>query len=267
MVEAIAMTSVRPRFDLGAVGYLYDPKVITDADGYGGPEPPKGHVPEHYRSTRMRYFEDLSKRTTVPLRKVWSSDVYRGALTGLDTFVIANGPYTRTRDGKKPDSVRMAKALAEFVRGGGNLILTDRGVRLLGKLGVLERSAVSKKIYGAGHINISNFDDAYLKNVHSTASQTYYEVGLGYSVDEDSSPHWVVTRDAWEGAGGEVYATVEADTDVGLGRLALGKGTIGIIAALLPPATEKFDHLNGLADYAVTVAGGQIFNNMMAFGL
>ena len=42
--------------------------------------------------------------------------------------------------------------------------------------------------------------------------------------------------------------------------------TVGIIGALLPPATEKFDHFFGLADYAVSVAGGQILNNMMAAG-
>lgn len=265
LVEAIAMSDVKPRLNLGKVGYLYDPKVITDADGYGGPKPPKGYNPKHYRSTRMRYFEDLSKRTTQPLRKLWTNDVYQGGLAGLDTFVIADRPYPRTKSGSKPESVRMAKSLEDFVRDGGNLVLTDRGVRLLKKLGVVPKSAITKKFYGAGHIQIDDFADAYIEGVHSTASQTYYEVGLGYSVDQDSSPHWVVARDAWEGAGGVVVAHIEADTDVGLGRLELGQGTIGILGALLPPATEKFDHLYGLADYAVTVAGGQILNNMIAF--
>jgi hypothetical protein len=265
LVEAIAMTAVRPRLDLGKVGYLFDPKVITDADGYGGPKPPEGTTPQHYSSTRMRYLADLSKRTTEPMRRLWSNDVYQGDLRGLDTFVIADRPYPRTRSGRKPESVRMAKALEGFVRGGGNLVLTDRGIRLLKKLGVVPKSAITKKLYGAGHIDFDDFGDPYTKDVHTTASQTYYEVGLGYSVDVDSSPHWVVARDAWEGAGGVVIAHIEADTDVGLGRLELGDGTIGILGALLPPATERFDHLYGLSDYAVTVAGGQIFNNMIAF--
>ena len=39
---------------------------------------------------------------------------------------------------------------------------------------------------------------------------------------------------------------------------------VGIIGALLPPATEQFPHHYGLADYAVTVTGGQILNNMLA---
>ena len=86
------------------------------------------------------------------------------------------------------------------------------------------------------------------------------------AVDEDASPHWTVKRGAWTKRKGKVFAFIEDETRVGLGRMRFGKGTIGIIGALLPPATEKFDHFFGLADYAVTVAGGQILNNMLAEG-
>jgi len=264
MVEAIAMDSVRPRLRLGKVGYLFDARVVTKRDGYGGPKPPEGYSPQGYRATRMAYFRDLSRRTTVPLRKVWSNEVRRGGLDGLDTFVIADHPFPRNSKGGKPDSAKMVRGLKSFVRAGGNLVLTDRATKLLKRLDVVKGSAISKKIYGAGHINIEDFDDAYMKKVHTTASQTYYEVPLGYQLDQDSSPHWVVTREAWEEAGGTTIAYIETETDVGLGRIEVGKGTIGIFGALLPQPTEKFDHLYGLADYAVTVAGGQIFNNMMA---
>jgi hypothetical protein len=75
-----------------------------------------------------------------------------------------------------------------------------------------------------------------------------------------------VARGAWEKRKGETLAYIEDETRVGLGRVRIGKGTIGIIGALMPPATEKFDHFFGLADYAVTVAGGTILNNMLAEG-
>ncbi len=71
---------------------------------------------------------------------------------------------------------------------------------------------------------------------------------------------------AWEGAGGKTVAYITDEARVGLGRIKLGKGTIGIIGALLPVPTERFDHFFGLADYAVTIAGGQILNNMIAAG-
>ncbi len=63
-----------------------------------------------------------------------------------------------------------------------------------------------------------------------------------------------------------MVATVGGDDRVALGRVRVGKGTIGIFGAVLPSATEEYDHLYGLADYAVTVAGGRILENMMKLG-
>jgi len=92
-------------------------------------------------------------------------------------------------------------------------------------------------------------------------------VPLGFTLAEDSSPHYTVGRGAWADAGGKVIAYIEDEGRVGIGRIKLGGGTIGIIGALLPQPTERYDHLFGLADYAVTVAGGQILNNMIRFPL
>ena len=267
LVESPLIGDVTAKLDLGRVGYLFDRKIISSSDGYGGPKPPKGITPRPYTSTRMRYFEHLSARSTRPLRKVWSNQIYRAGLDGLDTFVIADRPFPRTQVGKKPVAARMGRALKSFVEEGGNLVLTDRAVRLLGRLGVVAKTEVSKQLYNAGHINITDFADAYTSDVHGTASQTYYEVPLGFNPNEEVSPHWTVTRTAWEDAGGISIAHIEDEARIGLGRIEVGNGTIGIFGALLPPATEKLDHLYGLADYAVTVAGGQILNNMIGFSL
>ena len=176
LVESPLIRRVGADLHLGRVGYLFDRKVITSADGYGGPKPPKGVTTKAYTSTRMRYFKHLSARSSRPLRKVWSNQVYRSGLDGLDTFVIADRPFPRTRAGTKPAAARMGRALKSFVRGGGNLILTDRAVRLLGPLGVVAKSEVSRQLYNAGHLNITDFSDAFAAGVHHTASQTYYEV-------------------------------------------------------------------------------------------
>ena len=260
IVEAIATEDVRVRLRLGRVGYLNDPRVITDADGYGGPKPPKGVTPESYRSTRMRYFKDLSRYATLPLRKLSPARIARG-FGRLETVVIADRLGARALR-----SPRRIKALKNFVRKGGNLVLTDAALKLLAKLGVVRKKAVTKTLYNAGHVDVLRWKDPYLKGVHHTASQTYYEVPLGYSVDEDASPHWMVKRRAWKKAKGRVVAYVDQRSQVGVGRVRMGRGTIGIFGAILPPATEKFDHFFGLADYAVSVAGGQILNNMLAYG-
>lgn len=266
LVEAPLIEDASVKFDLGRVGYLYDRRIITSADGYGGPKPPKGVSPKAYTSTRMKYFEHLSNFSTRPMRPVWSDQVYGGGLDGLDTFVIAGGPFERTISGRKPVATRMARALKTFVEKGGNLVLTDRAIRLLFRFGVVDRSDVARQLYNAGHLDITDFEDAYTKGVYHTASQTYYEVPLGFNPNEDGSPHWTVARGPWEEAGGISIAHIEDEARIGLGRIELGRGTIGIFGALLPSATEKLDHLYGLADYAVTVAGGQILNNMIALG-
>ncbi|MDQ3963523.1 MAG: M14 family metallopeptidase [Actinomycetota bacterium] len=266
IVEAPLIDRTRPILRLGGVGYLFDPKVTKSSDGYGGPKPPEGVDPQPYHATRMSYFEDLSRFATIPFKKVWSNAVRTGLET-LDTFVIADRPFPRTKSGRKPVAERVARQLEAFVRRGGNLILTDRAVRLLGRLDVVPKRQVRKDIHGAGHINIEDFEDPYMADVHTTASQTYYEVPLGFTLETDSSPHWTVDRATWEEAGGKTIAYVEDEERVGVGRIELGRGTIGIFGAVLPQPTERFDHLYGVADYAVTVAGGQILNNMIAYAL
>ncbi|MEA2498260.1 MAG: hypothetical protein QOH26_665, partial [Actinomycetota bacterium] len=263
IVEATVTHDIDVSLKLGRAGYAYDPKIITSADGYGGPKPPQGIDPRSYRSTRMDYFRDLSQKATRPLRKVRAEDLAHDRLGGLETFVIADNPWPRNSRGKKIGTARRVRALKRFVKNGGNLILTDRAVRVLGKLGVVGGKSIHKQLLGAGHIDIEGWDDYYVKKVHETASQTYYEVPLGFSLSADSSPHWTVDRAAWEDAGGKTIATVGDTEQVALGRIEVGKGTVGILGAILPTASERSDHLYGLASYAVTVAGGQILSNMI----
>ena len=265
IVEAPLIENVSPTLDLGRVGYLFDARVVKSSDGYGGPKPPEDVDPAPYHATRMTYFGDLERFTTRPLRRVWSNRVARG-LRGLDTFVMADKVFPRTSSGRKPVAARFARTIERWVRVGGNLVLTDRAIRFLGRLGVVKKRQVARQLYGAGHVNIEDFEDPYVKKVHTTASQTYYEVPLGYTLEEDSSPHWTVARGPWEEAGGKTIAYIEDEQRVGVGRIKLGKGTIGIFGAILPQPTERYDHLYGLADYAVSVAGGQILHNMMRFG-
>lgn len=259
IVEAIAAADVRVSLDLGDVGYLYDPRVVTDADGYGDKPPPAEYVP--YEATPMEYFEDLGEVATDPVLPVNSADVSAG-LAGLDSFLLTTWPLPPDAHGRAVDVGATVDALRAFTERGGNLILTDEGLKALETLGLAASGSVTKTLANAGHVDITDFDHPYTKGVHHTARQTYYEVPLGYTVT-NNAPHWSVPRTAWETAGGTTVGTV-ANGRTGLGQIALGEGTVGIIGALLPPATEKNDHYYGLADYGVTVAGGQILNNMLA---
>jgi hypothetical protein len=269
IVEALVTDAIRVSFDLGSVGYLFDPRVVTDSDsdGYGDKAPPEELV--SYEATPMRYFEDLGTYTTEPLRKVPSGEVNTSAapgLDGLDSFVVTTWPPPPDPQGLTVDKASIVQRIRSFVENGGNLILTDEGLKVLEDLGLAAGGSVTKTLWQAGHVDIANFTDAYTAHLNSTASQTYYEVALGYSANGQSdrqSPHWSVPQAAWEAAGGVTLGTIDSGR-TGLGRIHLGQGSIGIIGALLPPPTEKFDHWFGLADYALTVTGGQILNNMLA---
>lgn len=266
MVESMVTKRKRVVFDLGRVGYLFDPHVVTDtdADGYGGPTPREGYTPKSYSVTPMRYFEDLSRFNTEPLTPILTGDVSPGALDGLDSLVVSDDPFPADADGRAVDRSAYAAAIKDYVERGGNLVLTDSGLKLLDDLGVVPASAIAKSVSNAGHVDIDDFDDTYTSGLAPTASQTYYEVPLGFLVSPNNTArHWTVAKAAWEGAGGLSIAHVDNAARIGLGRIEVGKGTIGILGALLPTPTEEFDHYYGLADYGVTVAGGMILNRMI----
>jgi hypothetical protein len=266
IVEAIVTGGVQVSLDLGEVGYLFDPRVVTDsdADGYG-----REGVPDEYKSysaTPMRYFEDLSEFATSPLRVVDSGELGRKVdgdypTEGLDSFVVTTWPLPPDPDGRSIAQGEAIMELKRFVEEGGDLILTDEGIKVLEKLDVVADGSVTKNLTNAGHVDITDFEDPYAANLNSTASQTYYEVVLGYTVT-NNAPHWSVPTDAWTAAGGVSVGTV-ASGRTGLGRISYGNGRVAILGALLPPPTEKNEHLYGLADYGVTVTGGQILNNML----
>lgn len=261
MIETLVTDDVRLNLKLGRTAYVRHGKWITNRDGYGGPKPPMGVEPKPYSVTPMRYFDDLSKYAVTPVRKIKKARFLRASLDGLDSLVIAGNPW-----GKPKLRAKIAEKLVRWVKAGGNLVLTDKALRLAAPLGLVPKGAVDRSLHNAGHINIEDFEDPYTEKVHTTASQTYYEVPLGFSIEDDTSPHFTVDRTAWEEAGGKTVAYVTDESKVGLGRIELGKGTLGLFGALLPRATEKFDHIYGLANYAVTIAGGQILNNMISLG-
>jgi hypothetical protein len=260
IVEAIVAGQVQVSLDLGTTGYLFDPRVVTDtdADGYGR-TPPDEYEP--YSATPMRYFEDLSEFSTEPLQAVDAADVAASALGGLDSFVLTTWPIPPDPEGDPVDVDATVASLEAFAEGGGNLILTDEGIKLLEAMGTVPAGSVTRTLTNAGHIDVTNFDDPYAEGLHTTASQTYYEVPLGYHVT-NNAPHWSVPTTTWESAGGTSVGTVTSGR-TGLGRMTLGQGTVGIFGAILPPPTEQNEHLYGLADYGVTVTGGQILNNML----
>ncbi|MDQ3940181.1 MAG: hypothetical protein M3238_02395, partial [Actinomycetota bacterium] len=68
IVEAMVTQRVKASLDWRRTGYVYDRRVVTKRDGYGGPKPPDGIHPKPYRATRMHYFRDAARFTPRGLR-------------------------------------------------------------------------------------------------------------------------------------------------------------------------------------------------------
>ena len=249
----------------GRAAYVFDPRVVTNTDangaGFQDPEAVPAATQQPYRVSRMRFFSDLNRYARRPLTKVRVGGIVSGAvdLGDFDSLVLANDAMP-----EPANAARYYAKLARWVRGGGNLIVTDAAVQALPRLGVLTPEDITVE---AGYVgSVEQFTDrAHPLNagLRGVASQTYDTVPIGYSFgSEDQAPNWKVDQAAWEAAGGYTAGT-NGDGKTIYGEVPLGRGRIRFLGALLPEPTEAFYHPYGLQSYAVTYTGYTLLQNML----
>lgn len=198
------------------------------------------------------------------------------------------------------DDQKYIEALDEFVSAGGNLVLTDTGVNLLGAMendlaagvthGDIERNA---RFYVA-HIQERIEGHPLLEGSRPIQQQLWKPTPLGYGtgstgnrphesagvvtgpVDASKAPMTLVSNDAFEAAGGAVAG--RTDGAVSAGTLCSGEytgtirdliesedGTIHIIGGLFPPATQANLHPFGLLDYSHSFLGHTMLTNALGY--
>jgi hypothetical protein len=268
----------------GMIGFYESGRRITDVDGNPHPPPNRvrnpvyGETPQRpYDVSNTDYFRDLRRIVSSPIREVTNATL-GSALKDLDSFVVADTTTGQTGE------------LANFVRRGGTLVLTDSALRMTPELIDVPAKAVKN---GYAYVGYSDLDRSHpwTKGLGDRARQTYDPVGLGYpllmerdqywpcgssgqcekSPTFNSAPIWSIERDAWEKAGGTTIGTVDPPRDrkrgaegqeedkTSIGELKLGKGRLVIFGALLPQASEDFDHWFGLNPYTITITGQETF--------
>jgi zinc carboxypeptidase len=201
---------------------------------------------------------------------------------------IPNPPKTTFTQSQKN---KWFKALATWVRNGGNLVLTDGALRALPELTAVQATAVSRQTVYAGQSAFSDGSndttkDPLARDVVQPGArfntgqrrQTYEPTPLGFAIqnadgaDGSYARQYDVDAATWKKAGGRYVAgsadagarDAEANYDrVTIGELKLGAGHIRIAGGLLPQPTERYDHQFGLEPYATTYTGYVVAKNLL----
>ena len=265
----------------GRPGYVVNPDTVTDRDENGPgtlPGPNKDGIgadtkrveQRPYEATNMRWFRDTSRLMSKPFVELTSHDVGRDAasLDAVDTLVLADVAVPADPRARPVDPDAYIRNIRAWVERGGNLVLTDRALHVLGALRVVDPAAIKDiKVYQP-YANISDFSHHMVKGLRRNARQLVEAAILGYGIGNSASPMTIVTKDAWEKAGGKVVATTGAGSggtddgsQISIGELKLGNGLIRIVGGALPTPTEENDHRYGLRDYAMTYTGLYIMEN------
>jgi hypothetical protein len=267
IVTAIKEAGVTASLDLGRVAYVDDPARVTSANGAGAELMP-GEVQKPYDVSRLAYFRDLARDAGTTIPGLAAADVAGGAdLSSYDSIVLSDTEVPKDTKGRPVDRAAFVTALRDFASAGGQLVLTDAGVQLLDDLGVVTDKDLTLQRTNAGHVDFVAADHPLKKGLFGTPSQTYYEVPLGFPATS-SAPHYGVTQTAWDGKGGTTVGTVGTSTV--LGEMPLGAGRLLAFGAILPQPVETLEkgetpHPEGLADYGVTIAGGQVLHNALSY--
>ncbi|HEV2906904.1 MAG TPA: hypothetical protein VGZ50_06285, partial [Actinomycetota bacterium] len=224
-----------------------------------------GQLP--YSVTNMNFFEDLAPYTDPgQIVQVNVPDILSGAarLDNFSSLVIADNPAPGLTD-PSPELTLYKDKLVNYVKRGGNLVLTDGALKLLGTMGFVNPSSIARNHFYAGFMAFTTngggndtYSDPLATDVNQPGAaegpshrhQTYEPVPLGFdigsrqscsgepppppppgqtqTVNTCTSPHWTVAQSG-AGSWGSPLMGVNARTvgQTNNGRTVLGELSLG----------------------------------------
>jgi hypothetical protein len=219
-----------------------------------------GYEQRPYESTPLSYFEDVGADVTGAVDPISVERVADGALTDYDHLVVVHNEGL--------EDPAYVDALESFVDSGGNLVVTDTGVQLLGALetdltAAIDPGDVEQVELYISHLTERNEDHPLLSGTRPIQRELWKVTPMGYSTDTEA-PMSLVDEAAFTDAGGTVAGRTEGA--VGAGSITREDGTgIHVIGGLLPPAKQTNLHPFGLLDYAVAFLGHVMLTNALGF--
>jgi hypothetical protein len=265
----------------GRVGYVFNPDTVTDTDENGpgrlpGPQAngisANGQPVEQrpYDATPMQFFEDEEEYVTGGLNKAFSASIASDPsyLDQFDTLVMADVALPADPGGGSVDPAAYYGNIKDWIDRGGNLVLTDRALHSLEEMGVVPAGSVQDINVYQPYSNIGDLEHEMVEGLRGNARQLSEATLIGYGIGNSASPTTIVTRSAWEAAGGHTVGTTgngsgssDSGTQTSVGELPLGEGKIRIMGGGLHMPTEQNDHRYGLKDYSLTYSGLFILEN------
>ena len=241
---------------------------LLESEGVPDPRETLGYEQTEYEVNPMQFFDDLE-----PF-------VEDGDVDAISVHHVRVGRLLRGQSGRRHydklvvshddgiDDPQYISAIEEFVEAGGDLVLTDSGVNLLGALDVGDAADVDADDVHNIEVQFANledrdFDHDFLAGIRPRQQEMWKGSQLGYTTGVDQ-PATVVDEDAFQEASGEVAGTIGGE-GVGAGRLAAGDAEITVLGSVLPPAQQTELHPFGMADYAVSFMGHTLLCNALGF--
>jgi hypothetical protein len=267
----------------GQAGYVVDPLRVTNADGNGPGELPgpdadglsangEPVAQKPYSASNQDWFTDTARLMPKPFKGLKAADIANdsGHLDQLDTLVLADLALPKDADGRAVNAAAYYSNIRGWVERGGNLVLTDRALHALEKMGVVEEGAVTDTTVYQPYTDLQDFEHPLTSGLRANARQLVECAILGYEIGDSASPMTTVESAAFTDAGGAVVGTTpNADNgggaEVSLGEIPVGKGLVRVIGGALPTPTEENDHRYGLKSYGLTYSGLFVMENAIRY--
>ena len=203
-------------------------------------------------------------------------DIADGALFrgNSDRLAVENLVVTHTA-GVGDDSY--VAELDRFVAAGGNLVLTDRGVSLLGRLsnslvGEIDAADITEIRVFSAFLDERVEDHSLLDGTRPIQRELWKPAPMGYPISiPGTAPLTVVDPDAFTAAGGSVAGYARDDDSDDSLRVAAGSVTrtdgtgVHLVGGLLPPANQSSLHPFGVLEYTATFLGHTMLTNALGY--
>ena len=216
---------------------------------------------------------DFGDFTDAPVDTLSVADVKAGAHLSYDNLVVIHD------DGA--DDGDYVGQLDAFVDGGGNLVVTDSGVHLLGAMDSDLTSDIgpddtAEESYYVAHLGEKNADHPLLEGARPVQNQLWKVAGLGYSIGTEA-PMTLVDEAALESAGGLAAGVQDSGVSAGtlLGDIAgdvttrelveSDAGSVHFVGGVFPPASQDNLHPFGLLDYSASFLGYLMLTNALGY--